>query len=398
MKRNFLLTGFLAIILLAACSEDKIEPYGDSATPEDVTVLSTRSTSGGAVIKYALPSNNELLYVKAVFDQSEDIKREVSASAYVDSLVIEGLGSTNPHEVKLYAVSKTEKYSKGVSVTITPLMPPIMSVAASLSAVTDFGGFALSYTNPEESRITFNVYYDNAESQGVKLHDVLYTQRKEGVLNIRGLNNLSTKFSIYVTDRWGNLSDPFQFELTPRPEYELNGKSFRETKIVGDVDWTFYGGTWGAFFDDNFAIANFAHTNVNVPFPHSTTIDLGVPSLLSRMKMWQRLAEEDFWGHAYPRSIRVMGCPEGMDHTKPENYILMLDASNDKPSGGLYSDPNTAEDIEAAYAGQEFLFDNPDAQILVRYIRFMSTSSWSGMECSRIAEMKFWGITKDQME
>jgi hypothetical protein len=39
--------------------------------------------------------------------------------------------------------------------------------------------------------------------------------------------------------------------------------------------------------------------------------------------------------------------------------------------------------------GEEFIFPRDLAE--VRYIRFEMLESWSGMQCSTISELSFWG-------
>lgn len=396
MKKYFLTALSLPLLLLSGCREDNLNrPYGDSSVPGDVTVTQTRSIPGGAIVKYAFPNNDDLLYVKAVFDQRPGEPREVRASFYVDSLVIEGLASAEPKKIRLYAVSRTEKPSAGVDLTIEPLTPPIVTVAESLSAVTDFGGFALTFDNPDISPVFFNIYYANERTYERQLHDVVFTERPSGTLKIRGLQSLETDFEVYVTDRWGNISEPYAFRMTPRLEYELNGRDFTQLTIPGDVaNWANYGGTWAHFFDGSFAVENFAHVKLPTEFPHSTTIDMKGSVLLSRMRIWQYSHKEtECYAHGSPQLFQIWGCPEGKDFMKPENYTLLLDAEVTKPSGGGFGDPNTEEDMQALLDGHEFEFDNPP---VVRYVRFVALDSWSGSKCTRVAEMRFWGAAMQE--
>ena len=393
MKTKLIWLNVIICALLLSCKEDEVRaPYGenDKTPPQDVTEVTVKSTSGGAVIKYRVPDDSDLAYVKALYKVREGDIREVRSSKYVDSLEIEGIGDTNEHEVKLYAVDRSENVSKGFTTTFVPEAPPVMNVWESLHAFADWGGFTLNFENAGKDAISIMVFYENEETEGQKLHEVYYTEQKEGPLSVRGLSPLASKFVVKVRDRWENESEPYEFELTPLEEELLDVKKFREMYIPGDVRWTFFGGGWDRFFNDNYAAGDFAHTNYPTDFPHATTIDMGATVILSRMKIWQRLVQEDFYKHGCPRHFQIYGCPEGLDPFKEENYELLMDGHLEKPSEGEFTDPNTLEDILAAQQGHEFAFDNEMIKP-VRYVRFISLASWSGMECTRIAEMKFWG-------
>ncbi len=389
-KSIFVLIAVMAVFI--ACSEDKVRaPYGSGKVPGNVEVKSVENTAGGAIIKYTLPQGSDVLYVKAEFKSGSGEIREVRASTYVDSVIITGLGSTERMPVKLYAVNKVEQASSGIEVDIEPLTPPIMTVRASLAYEVDWGGFSLAFDNPDKAPVLVYVYYQNEDTQSQELHDIIYTEQRGGVLRVSDLKDTPTDFTLYVTDRWDNWSEPLEFSLTPRREDELDVTKFKEMFITGDVRWYYYSGAWANLWDNTIGAWNYAHTNFPVPFPHPMTIDLGCETLLSRIKFWQRDEEADFYAHGTPRHFQVWGCTDNNDARNPDKYVLMMDTYLDKPSGGGFTDPNTAEDILAAKQGHTFWFEDPDNQPVVRYIQFISLASWSGIEATRIAEMKFWG-------
>ncbi|WP_455961198.1 DUF4959 domain-containing protein [Bacteroides bouchesdurhonensis] len=386
---------FICLLIsgVLGCKEDEVRaPYGtnNATPPQDVSNVTIKNTAGGAVLKYDIPDDPDLLYVKALFKAKGEEVREVRSSMYIDSLVIQGLGDTNEHEVVVYAVNRSEKTSKGVSISIFPESPPVANIRESLKFTTDWGGFSLDFENKGKDAVSIMVYYENAETKEPVLHDIYYTEQAEGPLAVRGLSAIPANFKVIIKDRWDNESEPYTFELTPLEEELLDVTKFKEMFIPGDVRWNFFGGGWNNFFNNNYGSMDFAHTDYPVAFPHPTTIDMGATVLLSRMKIWQRLVEDDFYKHGCPRYFKVYGCPENLDPFKEENYILLMDGELAKPSGGEYTDPNTADDILAAQKGHEFLFKNELIKP-VRYVRFISLASWSGMECTRICEMKFWG-------
>ena len=393
MKAKSIWLGVILCALLFSCKEDEVRaPYGydDQTPPQEVSEVAIKSIAGGAVLKYQVPDDPDLAYVKALFEAKEGEVREVRSSRYVDSLKIEGIGDTNEHEVKVYTVDRSENVSRGITVRFVPDTPPVVNIRESLNARVDWGGFSLDFENAGKDAISIMVYYENEETEGQTLFDIYYTEQQEGPLAVRGLAPLHSKFMVKVKDRWENESAPYEFELTPLEEELLDATRFKEMYIPGDVRWTFFGGSWQAFFDDNYSNYNFAHTDYPTPFPHSTTIDMGATVQLSRMKLWQRMEQTDFYAHGCPRHFEIYGCPEDRDPFNEDNYELLLDGHLEKPSGGEFADPNTAEDILAAQEGHEFPFPN-ELMKPVRYVRLVSLASWSGMECTRITELKFWG-------
>ncbi len=393
MKTKLIFICLLISVMIVGCKEDEVRaPYGikDTTPPQDVSNLIVKNTAGGAILKYDIPDDPDLMYVKALFKVNEKETREVRSSMYIDSLVIEGLGDTNEHEVAVYAVDRSGNVSRGITLSINPESPPVVEIRESLQAAVDWGGFSLAFENSGKDAISIMVYYENTETKEKVLHDVYYTEQLSGPLAVRGLLPIPYNFTIKIKDRWDNVSEPYEFELTPLEEELLDVTKFKEMFIPGDVRWTFFGASWNCFFNDNYGNMDFAHTDYPIAFPHSTTIDMGATVILSRMKIWQRMVQEDFYKHGCPRYFKIYGCPENLDPFKEENYTLLMDGHLKKPSGGEYTDPNTAEDILAAQKGHEFLFGN-EARLPIRYVRFASLGSWSGMECTRITEMKFWG-------
>lgn len=397
MKNNKIFIFFLLAAFITSCEENNTRrPYGDSAAPDDVKNPSYISTPGGVVIKYELPESENLLYVKAEFSTKPGQTREVRASSYIDSLIIDGFPSTDDVKVMLYAVSRTEQVSKGVQTIVQAGPPPIHNVYQTLNAAPFWGGFLLSFTNEDEKPISLKIYYQNEETKVRTLHKIYYTENKDNEIKVTGLEGVPSDFTIYVVDRWENSSEPYEFQLTPLREDYVNHLSIKNLVLPGDVVWNLYSGSFYMLFDDNYALPNYAHSPYPLAFPHSMTMDLKVSVLLSRIKIWQRLHEPDLYAHGSPRHFQVWGCEATKDPSNFSNYFLMMDMVHEKPSGGAFGSTNTSEDIAAAMAGHEFYFENPDNNPAVRYIRFTSLESWSGMECTRMSEMKFWGRIEEE--
>lgn len=394
MKTIDIIKAIILLGLITGCTENTVLcPYDftDKVKPGQITVTNVKPTAGGAVITYELPDDEDLLYIKATFTNTQGQIKETRSSFYVDSIKIAGLGDVSERIVELRAVDRQENMSDPVFQTITPGEPSVFKIFDSFKYKADWGGFLLDYENVDKEEVGIYVTYENAITHETVTHDVFFTSRPSGTLAVRGLENIETKFGIYAEDKYGNVSDTLDFTLTPWQESELDKEFFRRITVLDDVAFDFYAGknenAWDNIMPGSW---NFAHTNYPLAFPHAMSIDLGVSVKLSRMKIWQYLGDDsDYYGHGFPRHFKVYGCPEDMDPYKAESWTELLDAYVNKPSGGEYGSPNTADDIEEAQRGHEKAF-SLDAPV-IRYFRIQCLASWSGMEVSRFSEISLWG-------
>lgn len=384
-----------AVFLFISCAEENLlVPYGtdDGIAPGPVTNTSVRNFPGGATIFYDLPSDSDLSYVKAEYRLTTGEVREVRASQYVDSLVIEGFGDTQEYTVNLYCYDQFENASDGVAVTVHPDTPPVITIFESLKYTVDFGGFLIDYANPTRSNIAIYVTRKNAGSGEFDYYDAYYTRTESGTYAVRGLPNEENEFGIYVRDKFNNYSDTLFFSATPYKEDELDKSLFLLVNYPGDVSWAEYNGNPINMWDGQVNEHVYAHTAYPLAFPHCITIDLGVNVILSRMHEWQRSR----WEHGSWRYFKVYGCselPPASSEDMFSGWTLLGDFESIKPSGlPLYQ--VTDEDLERYAEGEDFSFmRNIPA---VRYIRICCTMSWSGMECSTVSEISLWGNIIDE--
>jgi len=394
---NISLLVLFMVFSLLSCSEDTTRtPFGsdDKTPPEPVTNITVTNTHGGAVIKYDPPTDEDLQYVKAVYTDTKGKHCEVLTSAYVDSLVIEGLGDTNEYKVDLYAGDKFDNISKPASTTINPKIPPVQIVFESLSYQETFGGFSVDFTNIFKADLAI---YALCKTDDMFIdYEALYTSREKRPFIVRGLPSETNTFGLYVRDKYDNISDTLFFDATPWPEEQLNKKLFNHVTVIGDVRWDDYAGKPENAWDDNVSNGNFAHTSYPVEFPHRMTIDLGVNSIMSRFKLWQRPGRDVLYQHGAPKKYRIYGCsklPENPSATDPmAGWTLLIECSSLKPSG-LPVGQNSGEDEEYAGLGEEYSF--PVGMDPIRYFRIETLESWSGMKCSVISELAFWGQVQE---
>lgn len=395
MKKSIIYQCLFLFCLFVGCKEENpLIPYGDNdgVAPTDVSNIQVRNISGGAVIKYDMPKEADLSYVKAVYKNSQGKEGEVRVSKYTDSLKIVGLGTTDEYKVKLYAVDVFENSSSGVEAIIQPLTPPVKLIKESLKPVIDFGGFVMDFENVGGDEVAIYTLVKDSIGE-YEVYDAFYTQLKNGNYAVRGLPNKETEFALYVRDKYENKSDTLYFSGTPWREDYLDKKLFKSLPVAGDVSWDNYSGhPYSAWDDIVHPDTYFAHTAYPEPFPHRLTMDLGINVKLSRFRIWQRPGASVLYQHGSPKHFKVYARKDRPMFGDPEDplagWMLVMDCHSYKPSGlpwGQYS----PEDEEYAARGEEFMFDRDlDA---VRYLRFELLESWSGMECSVIAELAFWG-------
>ena len=403
MRHNITLISILAAAVLSGCSEvDLLHPYGtdDGKAPSPVSEVTVTNKPGAAVIRYKLPADMDLSYVKAEFMGTDGSKREARASSYVDSLLIEGFGDTKDYPVEIRAYDKFENASSPVTVTVTPLTPPIQSVFESLEWSVDFGGFMVSFENATKANIGIYVTRRDTLSGEMEYYDVYYTEKAGGVYAVRGLPDDENDFGLYVQDHWGNRSQVLEFTTTPWREDLLDKKLFTAVNpgmVNGDLALNQYHTQMSNAWDGVIDNWNYFHTKWPLELPHRFTFDLGVVAKMSRLKTWQRSGEDVRWQHGAWRIFNVYGCTElpAITSDPLDGWKLIGSFTSVKPSGlpqGQVSD----EDIQLLTEGEEFIFDRNAEPI--RYIRFEILGVHSEMKLSCMSELTLWGQIESEPE
>lgn len=396
--KNKLILSFMAIsCFLFSCNEDNLfKPFGNdnNVSLGQVSNVQISNIPGGAILKYNLPKDPDLAYVKAMYTSSLGIQREVTASAYVDSLRIVGLGDTKEYLVNVVCVDNFENRSEPVTVKINPLEPIVKTVFKTIKHAIGFGGFEVTFENPSKAEIAIYALVQDSASTVLNTYDAYYTSQVAGLFPVRGLPNKENNFGVFVRDRYDNTSDTIFFSGKPFREDYLNKKQFNYIQLPGDGDFSFYYGNPLAAFDDILSHANYATTETPCPMPARYTLDLGVSVKLSRFRMYQRPGEGIvLYQHAAPYYYKVYGRankPNNTPTTDPmEGWTLLRECISIKPSGLPGLGQVTAEDIEYAAKGEEYSFSGDCPEI--RYVRFEFIESWSGMQSVGFGEVSFWG-------
>lgn len=387
----------LGMALFYGCqAEDPHHPYGsDGEAPGIVTINSVINKPGGAVIYYTPPTDGDVLYIKASFNDDQGRYREVKVSQVIDSIVIEGFGKTGDYPIALNAVDRGENKSETISTTISPLEPPVQLIFPTLIGEVDFGGIKVSYENSLRAEVSLNILVFDETKDEYVYSASFFTSQASGSYTFRGYDAVKTKFGVYVEDHWENVSDTIYFEVTPIPDEFLDKDLFSVFKIQGDKDFNDYGFNeaqmWDGRWNDQW---NCGHTDFNTELPHYLTVDLSVKAKLSRFKMYQRGGSE-LYKHGNPKRFNIYGVNDinslpPYDSNNPNaGWTLLRECQSLKPSG-LPVGETSAEDYEYQNKGEDFDFD-VDNLVEVRYIRIEVLENWGAINATVIGELSFWG-------
>ncbi len=394
-KRTLIITGMLLVVLYG-CKPEIHEPLsgeGDGSTPDPLKSVSITNLPGAAQLTYTLPASPGLLYVKAVYENKPGEKREVRASYYNNSLVVDGFADTLLHQVELYVVTRDEKQSAPVTITVSPHTPPYLDVYRSLQVRADFGGVNVSFKNKSSADVS--IVGLTTDSTGVfDQTDAHYTNADSGVYSLRGYKAEKRKFGFFVKDRWGNISDTLTGEYTPLYEELLDKTKFKEVDLPTDIG---YG--WGLsmtdLWDGIFTGYNMWHSADKLDgMPMWITFDMGTLAQLSRVGLWQR-NQDGGWIYAQNnlREFEVYGADNPNPNGAWDNsWTLLAHHTVIKPSGLPVGTTNAA-DLAAAETGE--LMDIPLTAPKVRYIRLKILRTWTdGGYAANVAEMSFWGDSR----
>lgn len=406
MKRNIYILSLASLIFTASCKEDaRIDLVDDNKpAPIALTEVTIKSILGGAVLKYQLPKDENLLCIKAVYEIRPGKTYEAKGSVYVDSLVLRGFGSSNTTQVKIYSVGKNGKESQPLLVDVTPDKPVVEDVAESINFRRAVGGIKFSYNNKSKENLTYELVKEIPELKRWESIRKFYSGLVKGDQTQRGLEAVETNFGLIISDRWGNVSDTIKSVMTPVFEEEIP-KPWAHKQLKGD-SWAagrpdltidkLWDGRWDVW--DNHLWASSGST----VFPQSFTIDLGHLIEVTRVVEHQRLVET-YKGTSVKR-FDLFGTAK--DSPNPdinsEDWIPLGTFDSYQPSG--QTGAPTQEDIQyGSVEGENFEFvdehGDPKPTPAIRYLRWRTWETWNGqteMGEVIIAELEVFGKILDK--
>ncbi|MGS2761511.1 DUF4959 domain-containing protein [Sinomicrobium sp. M5D2P9] len=398
--KNGLATGIFKMSLLiitgsftVACSDsDTQEPLENNPeAPGVVHNIKVENQRGKARITYALPDDRDLLYVKAKYTLPTGREMETKASYYENALIVEGFADTLEHEVKLYAVNRSEVESEPVTAIVKPLEAPLWDVYRSLHVGAAFGGVYVNAENPYRSDVAVLIMQKN-ENDDWEIHpNSIYTSTDNISHSVRGMDTLKQDFAFTVRDRWLNYSDTLYTSISPLYETAIPKSGYNGMHLPGDAPRHASTPMTGMWDGNIMHWPGIYMTQAVHPGEHVITFDVGQLAKLSRIVIWDY--PEYYNGRTYyylhcMYRFEVWGSDDPPADGSFNNWHLLGTYQEVKPSGLPYGEQND-EDYRLANEGFSWEFDINVPK--VRYLRIKCLRNWGGSTNLAIGEVQVYG-------
>lgn len=392
-KILYCIIGILLVTYWYSCKKTgRIDYYNsDAAAPAQVTDVKIASTPGGAILTYEIPSDPNFSYAEAEYEIQPGVIRQAKASYYMDTLQLVGFGDTLSHVVKIYSVGKNEKKSEPISVTVSPLIPPVQESFKTLSLVGTFGGVQVGFENESKANLAIMVMVDTTGLGTWSTIETFYTGAAEGSFSLRGFDTTEQSFAVYIRDRWGNKSDTLIKQITPLFEEEIPKNTWAAVHLPSDTYQPAESYVLEHLWDNNIQgyPAIFASTNSSI-LPQWFTIDLGVKVVISRIVEHQaQSGTSHFYQGSAPKEIQIWGSNSPNTDGSWESWDSLGTFESFKPSGLPMGQTNSEDDNYGWLNGENFEFN----QVLpaYRYIRWKTLETYGSSGQVVISEIDVWG-------
>jgi len=394
-SKYLLITGLLAVGFMWSCDEEPIgiQPV-DNVAPGKVSNVTYRSLPGGASLRYSIPDDEDLLYVKAVYTRNGQ-ECESRASIYADTLLVEGFGDTSPKTIKVIAVDRSRNESEPVSIDIVPETPDIFTIAATMEITPDFGGIHIYWDNPNQREISVWLLIEDSINAGEYVPlETFYSSAVKGSVAKREMDTIPVNIQVFAQDRWGNRCDTRSLTITPIFETLFDYNLIIPFHLPGDgphYTTNIYGswgakGLWNNVWGGDNGYSSQGGTGI---WPQSLTTDLGQIGKISRIRVHQRMGSYT-WMEGNLRKFEIWGRLTITDYNDGswDGWTKMGDFESIKPSG-LAVGSYTAEDEIIARDGEDFIFDPSNPPI--RFMRILVKQTWAGGDNWQSGEIEVFG-------
>lgn len=214
---SFIFLFTLVLGYLISCKEgSRFETEESSTTPPGPpTNVTWIPINGGARFYYTPPKDNDLLSIDAEYTNPSGKTFRFTASYYIDSLDVIGLGTTDPQKVSLFGVNRAGLRSNAVNIDITPLESAVTRVARTLIIKPGFSSFFVDWANELKQLINVYVHF-KYNDRGVNRDIVsVFSSNMEidrkFILNLNLDPNIPIEVSLRVEDYYGNSTEETSF-------------------------------------------------------------------------------------------------------------------------------------------------------------------------------------------
>ena len=392
--KNLIKTLFLSFMLVLACDTENNQ---DTTPPGILTINGVVPTNGGGIISYILPSDNDVLFVRAEYTNSLGNNVYRVSSSHNQSIEIDGLNQDTPVEVTLFVVDESQNISDPVVVDFVPLPSFIYLVQESISITPDLGGVKIEWENLAQKTVYVHVYIINGSDEEIR---ILSSDNEFENIFVRGLPSEEMTFLTMVEDFDGNITDLEEKAiLTPLFEEEIDKSTWTLVSQLS-VNGNAWEGETVAFWDN---VVDTAETNSDnsyfiiwrdqnggtLNWPLDIVIDLNKNAKVHRFKVWQRA----YW----------YGGPTGTPYYYQEENLRSFDlyASEDSINWTLLgqfdignpSDENgniSQDFMDEAANGHDFDLDGVSDRF--RYLKFSITSNYGSDTYVHGSEITLYGL------
>jgi len=401
-KRTFPFLMLLLLIGMAACKKNNgfnTIVSDDKTKPGVVSNVNVDNFNGGAKITYDLPNSTNILYVLATYKINDKISKETKSSYYQDSVVVNGFSEEKSYDVTLYTVTRANIKSDPITVTVNPRTPVYALVRPTINLVPDFGGVNVTADNPTRKEVGLVFLSYNPNTRAMEIRDQLYTSAAKIDYSVTGYNSEEQNFEIYVTDRWGNISDTLKKSLTPLYEEACDKSKFTVLNYASDTpigfDWQLPN-----LWNDKLDGSGWHTTLSGEPAPYTCSFGIGKSYKLSRVVVYERIGSDYTYKYANPKEFSLWGSNVAapVDIRLPlvaaEGTVLgdWVNLGNFKfpdPPSGSKPGQTTAADEDFVKKGVSFRipFQAPD----VKFLRLAVKNTWGGLGGAHLMELTVYG-------
>jgi hypothetical protein len=387
---------FLTILIFAINSCSK-QDDGDTTPPSVLTVDSVTPTNGGGIISYTLPNDDDILYVRAEYTNSNGVDVSRASSSYNNSIEIDGLNQTTALTITLYVVDENYNQSAPIYVELVPLESFIYLVQESIEVNTDLGGFRINWENIQSKTVYVFVHINNGTEEEIR---ILSSNNSSESIAVRGLPSEEITISTRIEDFDEN-STTLEEKGTLTPLFEqVIDKSTWTLVASQSVDGNAWEGASVNFWDDVIDTTNNNSDNSyfmiwrdlnggSLNWPLDLVIDLNKNVKVTRFTVWQRA----YWYNG-PSDIPYYYQEENM---KSFTMYASNDAQVWEELGQFdIGDPRDSEGnipqsaLDSAANGHEFELDEVSESF--RYLKFTVTSNYGSEAYVNGSEITMYGL------
>jgi hypothetical protein len=390
---KIVLFSIFAVATFFSCTADKDL---DTKAPEIVTNITVTPTNGGGIISYSLPTDADILYVKAVYTNSQGEAVFRVSSKYTGTIEVNGLNQTTPLKVKLYVIDESENSSEAAEIEFTPLESFIFLVQESVEITPDLGGVKITWDNIASKTVFVYVHVLDGINETIR---ILSSNNAQELRFIRGLGPTEITISIKVEDFDGNITKlEDKGPYTPLFEEKIDKSSW--SLVSGQsINGNAYEGRTVNFWDDvvdtvetdsdnSYFIATRDNNGGSLNFPLDIVIDLNKNVKIQRFIVWQRAYWYNGGGVTYHYQEENLKSFNLYASTDAQTWNLLGQFDIGDPRDGSGNIPATA--FQEAIDGHEFsLSDTSEA---FRYLKFEITSNYGSTQITVGSEITLFGL------